>query len=271
MPSLHGRMIGRSVETTCSTKSMHKQKQWIERKRLFLWPFVILTFFSFLLFFSLTVQAEETSVSAVRQNLLGEVTDNAGDQNYVNNGIWSTTVKSYLMENADGSLTRVEYLRDKNGVLVETHRSDGSLTDTKILEAELPLFGGFFEGKEFNFCVYGQNNLDESDACEVLRIVKYSKAWERLQSASIYGANTYIPFDGGSLRMCEAGDSLLIHTCHEMYGKDDGLHHQANMTYRLSVPEMVVYESNYEVKRIEYTGYVSHSFNQFIQADELAC
>ena len=130
------------------------------------------------------------------------------------------------------------------------------------------IFGGFFSGKSHNYLVFGQQNPKESDSVEVIRIVKYDKNWKRLSAVSIKGANTYIPFDAGSLRMTETGGKLYIHTCHEMYDDDNsGYHHQANMTFVIKQSTMKVVDQYYDVMNIAQAGYVSHSFNQFVKTD----
>lgn len=187
---------------------------------------------------------------------------NLSFNNYI---VWSDVVGSYLVQNSDKTLTRVE---NRNGsVLVETYSSTGATRkSTKYVASELSIFGGFYSGKDYNYLVFGQENPNDSSTREVMRVVKYSKAWKRISSVSIKGANTYIPFDAGSLRMTETGGKLYIHTCHEMFMSGDGLHHQANMTYVIDEKTMKVKDSYYDVMNLSY-GYVSHSFNQFIQTD----
>ncbi|MBQ6118175.1 MAG: hypothetical protein IJK98_02985, partial [Clostridia bacterium] len=211
------------------------------------------------LIFTLFAAASVNNTAA----LPGRETNNASDNNYFT---WSYPMQSFLMENADGTLTRVEAQSDAT-VLIETFSATGSeKRSTKTIAFELPLFGGFFAGESHNYLVFGQSNPDESDSTEVLRIVQYSKSWQRVNSASVYGANTYIPFDAGSLRMTETGGKLYIHTCHEMYMSSDGYHHQANMTYVMRESDCAVVDSWYRVMNIGY-GYASHSFNQFIVTD----
>ena len=181
--------------------------------------------------------------------------------------VYGSTVKSYLENNSDGSLTRVEYIRDK-GVVIEEYDETLAVVDTKIIEMELPIFGGCYFGENANFVVFGQKNEAESDETEVVRIVKYDKNWNRVAQASVNGANTYIPFDAGSLRMDETGTGILyIHTCHEMYASSDGYHHQANMTFVLDEVTMEIKDSYFNVMNISQAGYVSHSFNQFVKTD----
>ena len=110
-------------------------------------------------------------------------------------------------------------------MVVEEYSDSFQLTGQQKLDVELPLFGGCFCGESYNFLVFGQNNPDESNEVEVVRIVKYDKEWNRLDAASVRGANTSVPFDAGSLRMAESQDMLYIHTCHEMYKSSDGVNH----------------------------------------------
>lgn len=193
----------------------------------------------------------------------GTVSNNVSDNNY---STWSSVVNSYLYENDDNTLTRVEYMGEKR-IAIENYSTDCELIDSRIIDAELPYFGGFFSGKDANYLVFGQKNEDESNACEIIRVVKYSKNWERLGQCSYKGANTYEPFDAGSLRMTETDGMLYIYTCHTMYESSDGYHHQANMTFVINEETMTVSQTYYDVMNISQTGYVSHSFNQFVKTD----
>lgn len=178
---------------------------------------------------------------------------------------WSSTVKSYLYE-YNNLLYRVE--ATAKTVLVEKYDLNGKVLGSAAYSMELPIFGGFFSGKSHNYLVFGQQNPKESDSVEVIRIVKYDKNWKRLSAVSIKGANTYIPFDAGSLRMTEIGGKIYIHTCHEMYDDDNsGYHHQANMTFVIKQSTMKVVDQYYDVMNIAQAGYVSHSFNQFVKTD----
>lgn len=213
---------------------------------------------------TITVVASETVTPASNMVVLeGADTYNASENHY---SVWSKVVKSYLMENENGTFTKVESLGTK-GVKVDTYSKDLVLLDSKTLTAELGLFGGFYSGKDANFLVFGQKNDSQTDDVEVLRIVKYSKKWERQGAVSVKGANTYIPFDAGSLRMTETGGKLYIHTCHTMYVSSDGLNHQANMTFVVDEANMTILDSYYDVMNIAQAGYVSHSFNQFVKTD----
>lgn len=195
------------------------------------------------------------------------VTDGQASNNHSLNDytIWSKTVNSYLIPNSDGTFTRVEHSGGK--MIVENYSAAGKKTGSKTVEMELNLFGGFYSGSDYNYFVFGKENPNDSDEEEVMRIVKYSKDFQRIGAVSVYGANTNIPFEAGSLRMTETAGKLYIHTCHEMYTDEDGLNHQANMTFVLNEKDMSVEQSFYDVLNLAQAGYVSHSFNQFIQTD----
>ena len=185
---------------------------------------------------------------------------NAHYQSYWYN--WADPVYSYLMDNGNGTLSRVEYIAGT--IVVEDYNAKMEFTGSREIPMELTTFGGFFSGKDANYFVFGQNNPDEDNNKEVVRVVKYSKTWKRLGHASIYGARTTVPFRAASLRMCESDKYLFVRTGHEMYASSDGLNHQANMTICVEKSSMTVTLCDYGVSYANL-GYCSHSFNQFIK------
>ncbi len=191
-------------------------------------------------------------------------TTNAGAHNYTNISRWASTVDSYLVDNGDGTVTRVEYAG--NRITVETYDGQKKLTDQKSIPMDLPLFGGFYAGEDYNFFVFGQANSGEDDSKEVIRVVRYTKDWVKEDSASLHGANTVNPFDAGSLRMVEYGGMLYVRTSHTMYKTEDGLNHQSNLTFSVDIERMEVTDEFSGIMNIGI-GYVSHSFNQFITTD----
>ena len=240
---------------------------------LFLAVVMIMTVFSLLEIHTAAADASVAQTAAQSKTdtveMKGTVSHNHNAQDY--SGNWSHPVSSYLVQNSDGTLTRVECLTDyennTRSVIAEDYSSDGrTLNSKRTIPFELKKFGGFYSGAKYHFFVFSQDNPKESSKAEVLRIVKYSKSWKRLGAASVYGANTYKSIDAGSLRMTETGGKLYVHTCHEMYKTPDGLHHQANMTFAVNQEAMTVAESFTGVMNL-FTGYVSHSFNQFIRTD----
>ena len=191
--------------------------------------------------------------------------DNIEDQNYEYSQ-WAKPIRSYLTYE-NGTYMRVQAGADANGYVVEYFDSSFTITGRKIVPQELPLFGGFYEMNGNYYILSGQTNKNESDSVEVYRITKYTKDWNRVASCGLYGENTTVPFDAGSARMAAYGDYLMIRTSHEMYkSKKDGYNHQANVTIQVDTSAMKITDSYTKVMNIDY-GYVSHSFNQFIQME----
>ena len=186
-------------------------------------------------------------------------TSNVNYNNYYNS---SYPVESYLTEIDDSTLMRTESLNV--GFLVEYWDRNGTLLSSKVIDREAPGILGFFAGTDAYFIVFGWKNTEEDNEKTVLRIVKYDKNWTRLSACDIKAINTRIPTDAGSLRMAEYNGILYIHTCHEMYQSEDGLCHQANMTFEINESDMSLKNSFSDVMNLSY-GYVSHSFNQYIQ------
>ena len=212
---------------------------------------------------TVTVTPMDSDTKGSATILSGRATDNASDNHY---NTWSSVTNSYLVQNSDGTLTRLE--NTSSGIVVENYSADGKkLISQRTISKELNIFGGFYSGKDYNYLVFGQNNTSESDSKEVVRVVKYTKSWSKVNSCSISGVNTTKPFSAGSLRMEEAGGKLYVYTCHEMYADSDGINHQANMLFTIDESSMSLTDSMYDVSNLT-DGYVSHSFNQFIKADE---
>lgn len=183
--------------------------------------------------------------------------NNIEAQDYIN---WSTVIDTYLVPCSDGSIMRVQNGAVK-GLLVEYYDASYNFKKSLTVTLELPIFGGFYEMGNYYYVLTGQKNPQRSDSVEVFRITKYTKNWQRVASCGLYGANTTVPFDAGSARMAANGKYLMIRTCHEMYGG-----HQANVTIQVDTDNMTITDSHTEVAFSPY-GYVSHSFNQFIESD----
>ena len=193
------------------------------------------------------------------------VTRNVGGLYDGYNAQWAEPGKSFLYAE-DNHYIRVEYTGE--AVAVELYDEDFEHCFTSLVDAELPIWGGFYAGEEYNFLVFGQENLDQMDSLEVIRVVRYTKSWQRVDQASIYGANTTIPFDAGGMSITEKEGLLFLRTSHEMYTASDGLNHQANLNIIIEVADE--YMSLYDIQDYVWnpdSGYVSHSFNQHILVD----
>ncbi len=198
-----------------------------------------------------------------------KASSNINKQDYTTYG---NTVKSYLYENGAG-VTRVEYVN--GSVIVEDYDASYNLTKSRSIQAELPIWGGFFAGKDANYLIFGQENKSESSTAEVIRVVKYTKDWQKQGSTSIKGAYTLKPFDGGSLRCAEENGYLYIHCARKMtrvvntmYGPMDTMtNHQANLMIEIRESDMQLADIYDQIWNVDF-GYVSHAFNQFILIDQ---
>ncbi len=189
---------------------------------------------------------------------------NVNKQNYTT---WTRKVKSYLTVCEDGTLLRFQYVDDSQSYVAEYYDASFQLLHVEQIAAELPLFGGFYASGDNYFILTGQENKEQSASVECFRITKYDKNWKRVGSAGLYDCNTTIPFRAGCARMAEAGEYLLIRTCHEMYTTEDGKNHQANVMIQLNMDTMQITDSFTKIMNTSF-GYVSHSFNQFIQVED---
>lgn len=188
--------------------------------------------------------------------------ENAHSQDY---STYGDTVKSQLIKNPNGTFSRIELIG--TNIVEEVYSSVFSFISSHSTPLELPQYGGIYATDNYYFVVEGKKNYEEQHGVPEFRIIKYSKSWTRIASADITDANTTGPFDAGSCRFSESNGKLYIHTCHEMYKSSDGLNHQANVTIHLDMETCTVEYLMKDVSNISY-GYVSHSFNQFIQASD---
>lgn len=218
------------------------------------------------------------SVSVLASNVLVPATSsNIGDNHYsggwtqssttridgvavggYSSSAWASTIKSYLYQDGE-YLVRVEYI--DGHIVIEYYTNEYRLVTSKTLNIDegFNLWGGFYAGEKYNFIIIGQENSNADDDFEVIRIIKYSKNWDRLGQAGLFGQNTVRPFDGGSFRCDEYNGTLYIRTARKIY-PIDGLYHQTNMT-------IVIQENNMSIKNNPAGFDVSHSFNQFILVD----
>ena len=179
---------------------------------------------------------------------------------------WATTVKSYLHNCSDGKLMKVQYLSNGNCILVEYYDNSYNRLADKTITMEFPVFGGFYAVGDTYFVLTGQNNLSENNNLACFAVTKYDKNWNKIATAELKNCNTTIPFDAGSARFCHSGNYLIIRTSHEMYKTSDGYNHQANVTIQVDMNSMTVTDYLTDVSNTNY-GYVSHSFNQFVEID----
>lgn len=175
---------------------------------------------------------------------------------------WKSPVTSYLVKNNDRTISVIEANKE---VTIESYNDKYEIIANQKIAYELPLFGGFYSGEKYNYIAFGQENREESDAKEVIRIVRYDKSFKRIDSVSIKGGESYtvIPFDAGSGRMAEYGDTLVFHTSRERYTTPDGLNHQSQLTIIVNTSTMTVTNDMGKFQK----NHVSHSFDQYVMFD----
>lgn len=220
----------------------------------------------------LTFTAIIADASEIKTNCDAPSFSNIGGNNYVGN--WARISKSYISDVGDGTIMKAQVFscldddgNDAYNIYVEYLDENLNFLKSDTIAGELPIFGGFYENEDYYFVLSGQENPDESGDVEVFRITKYDKSWNKLHSAALYGSNTTIPFHAGTARFAQCENYLIIRTCHEMYASSDGLNHQANVTIQCDIDTMEITQSFTGILNDDY-GYVSHSFNQFVQVED---
>ncbi len=169
-------------------------------------------------------------------------------------------VRSYITDITSDTVATLT-ANDNKFLLAESFSYVGTnykLISQKAITFELPVFGGCYSNDKYNFLFFGQTNYTENDNCEVIRVVKYDKDWNRLASGSVKGSDIYFPFDGGSLRADDNGTTMGVYTCRTMYRTEDGLHHQSSFAFTVDIESMEVTQ----MKNV----YASHSFDQYVKA-----
>lgn len=180
-------------------------------------------------------------------------------------GNWYHPIYSHLYKEGD-YLYRAERDSDGEGKLyIEKYDSNWKLLDTTIVEYGCDyIWGGLHIGELYNFIIIGQTNYSEDNDKTVFKIIKYDKTWDKIDELGIKGANTVEPFSAGTLRCTESNGYLYITTCHKMYTFYDGANHQANVLIVIDEDNMAIIDQVTGI--VSGGGYVSHSFNQFIEA-----
>ncbi len=170
--------------------------------------------------------------------------------------------KSSLSVTDDGYM-RVYY----NGqmICIEFYDFNFNLLSKKSVDMELSYWGGFYAGEKYYYIAVGQDNDEEDDTAEVLRIIKYDKNWNRLGAASITGnlqlfdGGVTTVFDHGHAAFTERNGTLYLATGHGGYRLGDGLRHQGLILIAVDTDSMTG-----EIIRSD----LLHSFAQCMAHDE---
>ena len=172
---------------------------------------------------------------------------------------------SYLHAVA-GGLERVEYIVSLSSerLVAERYDMNGNFISGRDLEIELPIFGGFFSGKDYNFLVFGQENPDRTNEVEAVRVVKYTKDWKRLADVGYYSANITKPMIY-AMSMTEDANMLYIHSsCTQPIPGFTCLGFR-DLTFSVDKKAMIIADRRTSSSAI--TGSTAYSDNQLIAMD----
>ncbi len=151
-------------------------------------------------------------------------------------------------------------------VVIEKLSPNMEIIDTFHIPFHGEKFGGFYQGKEYNYFLFGNNNPKENDNAVVLTLLKTDRQFNVIATLDIKNAYTVAPFDAGAVSMSEWENTLIIHTARERYKTPDGLNHQSQLTVAVDTNKMKCLDSN---KLDEFqVNHVSHSLNQFALHDQ---
>ena len=177
---------------------------------------------------------------------------------------WANTIGNYLYEE-NGGLVRIENKKNekntkKSKIIASRYDKKGNLISRKEIIYQGEKFGGFFRGEEYNYLIFGNDNKEQNDKKEVIRIIKYDRDFNELGKLPIFGAFTKEPFGAGSLRCGEIGNVILVHTAR---GRFDG--HQSSLTIGFNEDSMTLLNDD-DLGAFQ-RNHVSHSFNQFVMTE----
>ena len=179
---------------------------------------------------------------------------------------WADDNSNYFIDTAMNYLVSTDtgYCRVANtkiGILVEEYTDSFEFISRKSIETELDGFGCFYSGEDYYYIAFYGNNIEEDDDKEVIRVVKYSKDWERISAACLTGGSddyskSCFTFDTRHSQMEECNGKLYLVTGHEGY-IDETIErrHQGLLVYEIDEASMTGYPLFYNL---------FHSFSQHI-------
>lgn len=170
--------------------------------------------------------------------------------------VYGDTINSYL-EKTDTGWQAV--LVDEV-IHVIDYDSSWNQVSEKTLEYELPIFGAYYAGEDYNYLVFGQSG--SSAGTEIYRVVKYDKTFNRLAALSVKYEECYttVPFDSGNVSVDESGNQMVVYTSRL---RPDG--HQSNIALRINTDTMTLSDTRGMISFPDI--HVSHSFRQIVKYD----
>ncbi|MEG1998227.1 MAG: hypothetical protein RR051_07265, partial [Clostridiales bacterium] len=145
-----------------------------------------------------------------------------------------------------------------------------------IAEKSVPLpeksiYGGFYKAPDGNcYLAVGYKNTKEDPSKVVVEVLKLDGSYNQVGKASALGGSKdttlgiKIPFEAATPDMVLVGDALYLHMARIMFKSEDGLSHQANITFEIDTKTMTAVTL---VEKYGQAPYSSHSFAQIIRQD----
>jgi hypothetical protein len=129
------------------------------------------------------------------------------------------------------------------------------------LSYELPIFGGYYAGENYNYIAFGQSG--SSKGTEIYRIVKYDKDFNRISAVSIRYEECYTstPFYEGTSSMAEYGNELTLYT--SRLRPDES---QSNISICIYTDTMTVKDNSGMLSDSDIE--VSKSFGEIVRYDD---
>lgn len=160
----------------------------------------------------------------------------------------STT--SHLYVNEKGGLTRVELTY--TDLIVEEFNSAFQMVSHRYLTGAGTGFTGFYAGQDYNFVAHA--SMKPEGGGVGVSVDKYSKDWQKLQTGTLWDANTGGVF-GAATDFTEKNGILFMHGAHTMSeGKGKG--HQSDYAIAFRISDMTPLS---DFTEIGHPIYVSHS------------
>ena len=163
----------------------------------------------------------------------------------------------------DDGYMRVFYR--ENVVYIEYYDNDFNIKSKKSIPLELDLWGGFYNGSDGYYLVEGQNNEEEDDAKEVIRVIRYDRNWQKTGTAHITGiagnefGQVRYPFHAGCVELTENNGILYIATGHEGYVDE-------SLTPKMGHQGLLVIAVDQRTMAGEIIDYdLWHSFAQYVK------
>ncbi len=173
---------------------------------------------------------------------------------------WGASPKSYLVEGDNGTYIAIEV---SDTINIETYDSNFSHISSTSIKKELPIFGGFYAGEDYNYIAFGQENLNDSDSRTVIKIAVYDKNFKKEKEISINNCKTAIPFDASAGEMSENEDYLVLHTSRSQYQEENGVRPQTQLTVIIDKNTWTVVNNLDKFQE----NHTSHALREFVEID----